>query len=58
LFGNWEELMIAQWAGLDITLDNFTLAGKAQIKLIINSWWDIAVKHPASFAAIKDALLA
>ena len=58
LFGNWEELLIGNWAGLDITLDNITLAGKAQIKLIINSWWDIAVKHPASFAAIKDALLA
>ena len=57
LFGNWEELMIGQWGGLDITLDNITLAGKAQIKLIVNSWWDIAVKHAASFAAIKDATI-
>lgn len=57
VFGNWEELMIAQWAGVDITLDNITLAGKAQIKLIVNSWWDIAVKHAASFAAIKDATI-
>lgn len=57
LIGNWEELMIGQWAGLDITLDNITLAGKAQIKLIVNSWWDIAVKHAASFAAIKDATI-
>lgn len=57
VFGNWEELYIGQWAGLDITLDNITLAGKAQIKIITNSWWDIAVKHAASFSAIKDATL-
>lgn len=55
IFGNWEDLIIGQWAGLDLTLDNITLAGKAQIKLIINSWWDVAVRQPASFAAIKDA---
>lgn len=57
LFGNWEELVIGNWAGLDITLDTITLAGKAQVKLVINSWWDIAVKHAASFSAIKDAKL-
>ena len=57
IFANWEELIIGQWAGVDITLDNITLAGKAQIKLIVNSWWDIAVKHAASFAAIKDATI-
>ena len=57
LFGNFEDLLIGQWAGLDLTLDNITLAGKAQIKLIINSWWDVAVRQPASFAAIKDAKL-
>lgn len=57
IFGNWAELIIGQWAGVDMTLDNITLAGKAQIKLIINSWWDIAVKHAASFAAIKDATI-
>lgn len=57
VFGNWEELLIGQWGGLDITLDNITLAGKAQIKLIVNSWWDIAVKHAASFAAVKDATI-
>jgi len=57
VFGNWEELVIGQWAGVDMTVDNITLAGKAQIKIIINSWWDIAVKHAASFAAIKDATI-
>lgn len=57
IFGNWEEMVIGQWAGLDITLDTITLAGKAQVKLIVNSWWDIAFKHAASFAIIKDAKL-
>lgn len=58
IFGNWAELIIGQWAGLDIVVDPYTLAGKAQVKTTINSWWDIAVRHAESFAAMKDALTA
>jgi HK97 family phage major capsid protein len=55
IFGNWSELTIAQWGGLDITLDMITGAGEATVKLIVNSWWDVALMHLQSFAAIKDA---
>ena len=57
VFGNWNELLIGQWAGLDIVVDPYSLAKNAQIQLIVNSWWDIKLKHAQSFAAIKDALL-
>lgn len=57
LFGNFRELYMAQWGGLDIVVDPYTLATKAQVKVTVNSWWDIALRHAQSFAAIKDGSL-
>jgi len=56
IFGNFDDLMIGQWGGLDIVVDPYSGAKKAQVSIIINSWWDVAVRHAQSFAAIKDAL--
>lgn len=56
VFGDFSNLHIYNWGGMDITVDPYTLAGKAQIKLVVNTWWDVAVKHPGAFAAMLDAL--
>lgn len=58
IFGNWAELLIAQWSGVFITVDDITLAQQFQVKITVNTFNDIAVKHAKSFAAIKDALTA
>lgn len=55
LFGNFNELILGQWAGLDIVIDPYTSAKNALITIVVNSWWDAALRHAASFAAIKDA---
>ncbi|MEL6834513.1 MAG: phage major capsid protein [Bacteroidota bacterium] len=55
IFGNWEDLIIAQWAGIDLTVDPFKYAEKGQVRLVVNSFWDLAVRHAQSFAAMKDA---
>jgi len=55
-FGDFSQMHIYNWAGLDITVDPYTLAKNAQIQLTVNSWWDVAIKHPAAFAAMLDAL--
>lgn len=55
IFGNWAELYIGQWDGLDIVVDPYTNAKKAQIIITVNGWYDIALRHKESFAAIKDA---
>lgn len=55
IFGDFTNMHIYNWAGLDITVDPYTLAGSHQIKLTVNSFWDIAIKHPAAFAAMLDA---
>lgn len=54
LFGNWSDLLIGQWGGLDIVKDNVTGAGARIVKLYVFSFNDIFVQRAESFAAIKD----
>lgn len=56
LFGDFSQIHLYNWGGLDVTVDPYTLAGNNQIKLTVNSLWDVAVKHPGAFAAMLDAL--
>ena len=57
IFGNWEELIIANWAGVDLVVDPYTKKTTNFLEVTVNSWWDIAVRHAASFAAMQDALI-
>lgn len=57
IFGNWADLIIAQWgSGFDLVVDPYTQASTNTVRLIINGFFDINVRHPESFAAMKDAL--
>ena len=56
IFGNWNDLIIAQWGGLDIVVDPYTLATTNLLRITANSWWDVGVRHAQSFAAMADAL--
>jgi HK97 family phage major capsid protein len=55
IFGNFAEMLIGQWAGLDVVVDPYSSSKNALVTIVVNSWWDAAVRHAASFAAIKDA---
>ena len=54
IFGNFSELALHTWAGLDIVVDPYTQAGNATIRIIVNSWMDWCITRPKAFAAIKD----
>ena len=55
LFGNWSDLIVAEWGVVDIVVDPFTLSDEGKIKVVASAMVDVAVRHPVSFAAIKDA---
>lgn len=40
VFGNWKDLMIAQWGGYDITVDPYTMAKTNQVQIVINCYFD------------------
>lgn len=53
-FGNWAELVVAQWGGLDIVVDPYTQAANGNVRVVVNSWWDVDMLHPQSFAVALD----
>ena len=56
IFGAWDKLHIGSWGGIDIVVDPYTLAGKNELKVVVNQFADVALERPEYFAAIKDIL--
>ena len=44
-FGDFRELVVAQWGAIDIVVDPYTLATKNAIRLVINAFFDAAVRR-------------
>ncbi|OJW77984.1 phage major capsid protein [Thiobacillus sp. 65-1402] len=57
-YGNWADLIVAMWGGLDIMLDPYTGATSGTRRVIALQDLDVAARHAASFAVMKDALTA
>ena len=55
-FGNWADLFIGMWGGLDILVDPYTGSTAGTVRVVALQDVDIAVRHPESFAAMLDAL--
>jgi len=57
LYGDWSELLIGIWSEIDILVNPFesTAYSKANVSIRAMATVDTAVRHVASFAAIKDA---
>lgn len=55
-FGNWADLLMGFWSGLDLVLDPYALATQGGRRLIALQDCDVAVRRAASFSAMLDAL--
>lgn len=54
-FGNWADLLIGMWGGLDVTVDPYTHSDKGRIRITNFQDVDFAVRRPESFALFKNA---
>ena len=55
LFGNWNDLVIAEWGGgIDILVDPYTLGKAGAIRMVGFATVDVGVRHAASFSAATD----
>lgn len=54
-FGNWSDLLIGAWGGLDVLVDPYTNSLSGTIRVVSHQSIDIAVRHPVSFAYNNDA---
>ena len=50
LFGNWADLIIGMWGGLDINVDTSTGSASGTVRVVCMQDVDIAVRHAQSFA--------
>ena len=57
-YGNWSDLVLAFWGGLNITVDPYSLATTSKTRITCNAYADVGIKHPESFAIMSDCLLA
>ncbi len=55
-FGNWRDLLMGMWGGLDLMVDPYTASTTGTVRVIVLQDVDIAVRHPESFSAMLDAL--
>lgn len=58
IFGNFSDLMIVQWGGLEIITDVVTQALAGTTRLVVSSYTDLAVLRTGSFSACKDFIAA
>jgi HK97 family phage major capsid protein len=58
VFGNWRELIMGEFGAIEVITDPYRLKKQAMIEVTAWQFLDFAVRHPASFSAMKDALTA
>lgn len=56
LFGNWADLIIGMWGGLDLMVDPYTGSNAGTVRIVALQDVDVAVRNAVSFAAMLDAL--
>ena len=56
MLGVWAMNVIhALWGGLDVVVDPYTGAGQGIVKIFMNTWGDVALRHPQEFCISLNA---
>ena len=56
IFGNFADLIVGMWGGLDLMVNPYSLDTTGAVRVTAFQDADLAVRHPESFAAMVDAL--
>lgn len=56
IYGNWADLLIGLWGGLDIMLDPYAGATAGTKRVVALQDVDVSVRYPVSFSSMQDAL--
>ena len=57
-YGNWADLIVAQWSGIDLLVDPYSLSNTGSIRIVAFIDADVGCRHGNSFSYIADALTA
>lgn len=56
VFGNWSDLLLGMWGGLDVTIDPYTHSDKGRIRITNFQDVDYTVRRAESFSYFKTAV--
>lgn len=54
ILGDFRQLMIGQWGVVDLVVDPYTVADEGQVKVVVNSFFDVKARHEKAFTVCKD----
>ena len=54
-FGNWADLLIGAWGGLDLLIDPYTNSLSGTVRVVAHQSVDVAIRHGQSFAFNEPA---
>ena len=49
VMGHFEDFVIGQWGGIDLTVDPYTQAANGKVRLVINAYFDAKPRRTGSF---------
>lgn len=55
-YGNWADMLLFMWGGLDLILDPYSLSTSGGKRVVALQDVDAQLRRVASFAAMQDAL--
>ena len=55
VFGNWSEVIQGLYGGYDVIVNPYSRDTDAAVRITINTFGDVALRHPASFCVSADA---
>lgn len=56
IFGNWADFEISGWGGLSLIVNPYSLDTTSQVRITVDSFWNMLCRRTASFKKYKDVL--
>jgi len=54
IFGNWADLIVAQWGGIDLLVDPYSFSNSGNVRIAAFADLDFGVRHAESFVVSTD----
>lgn len=54
IFGNWSDLVLAFWSGMDVLVDPYTASTSGTVRVVVLQDVDLNLRRGESFSVIKD----
>ena len=55
VYGNWNDLVMLDWAGMDVVVDPYSQSANGVVVITITLWTDSGLRHEVSFAVSTDS---